>query len=144
MNLTQTVNNALKEFRRDVPDYVAAGVVDLSTGMLLAMDTVDNHPREILDILAAATADLFQGRNVTQIEQVRQQARGIPDNRHYFQEMRINSENLVHLFMRSRTNPDIVAAVICSRDVNVGMLFAQARRVMKTMDGTPPPERRSR
>ena len=144
MNLTQTVNNARKEFRRDVPDYVAAGIVALSPGMLLAMDTVDNHPREILDILAAATADLFQGRTVTQIEKVWQQARGIPENRHYFQEMLINSENLVHLFMRSRTNPDIVAAVICSRDVNVGMLFAQARRVMKTMDGTPPPERRSR
>lgn len=59
MNLTHIVNTALKSFRQDVPDYVASGIVDLSTGMLLAIDTVDHHPREILDVVAAATADLF-------------------------------------------------------------------------------------
>ncbi len=36
MNLTQVVDNALKAFRRDVPEYLAAGVVDLSTGVLFA------------------------------------------------------------------------------------------------------------
>jgi hypothetical protein len=36
--------------------------------------------------------------------------------------------------MRSKTNPDLVAAVICSRDVNLGMLFAQGRQVMKALD----------
>lgn len=134
MNLTQIVNNALKSFRRDVPDYIGSGVVDMSTGMLLAMDTVDNHPREILDILAAATADLFQGRTVSQIEDVWKQSRGVMDQRHYFQEMLVNSENLVHLFMRSKANPDIVATVICTRQVNIGMLFAQARQVMRELD----------
>jgi len=134
MNLTQVVNNALKAFRRDVPDYIGAGVVDISTGMLLAVDTVDNHPREILDVVAAATADLFQGRMVVQIEDLWKQNRGVSDNRRYFHEILVNSENLVHLFMRSKTNPDIVAVVICTRGVNVGMLFAQARRVMAELD----------
>lgn len=134
MNLTQIVSNALKAFRRDVPDYIGAGVVDISTGMLLAVDTVDNHPREILDVVAAATADLFQGRMVVQIEDLWKQHRGVSDNRRYFNEILVNSENLVHLFMRSKTNPDIVAVVICSRGVNVGMLSAQARRVMAELD----------
>ncbi len=38
---------------------------------------------------------------------------------------------LVHLFMRSTSDPDIAAAVICTREVSVGMLFAQARQVMR-------------
>jgi hypothetical protein len=33
--------------------------------------------------------------------------------------------------MRSTTDPDIAAVVICTREVSVGMLFAQARQVMR-------------
>jgi predicted regulator of Ras-like GTPase activity (Roadblock/LC7/MglB family) len=136
MNLTQVVNNALKAFRRDVPEYLASGVVDLSTGMLLDADTVDDHPRDILDMLAAATADLFQGRTVTQIEQMWREQRGMvgDDVAHYFQEILIYSHNLVHLFLRSPANPEIVAAVVCRRNVNIGMLFAQARQGMRELD----------
>jgi hypothetical protein len=78
MNLTQAVNNSLKAFRRDVPDCIGVGVVDISTGMLLAVDTADKHPAEILDMLAAATADLFQGKTVTQIEEAWKHIRGRP------------------------------------------------------------------
>jgi predicted regulator of Ras-like GTPase activity (Roadblock/LC7/MglB family) len=136
MNLTQVVNNALKAFRRDVPEYLAAGVVDLSTGMLLDADTVDEHPRDILDMLAAATADLFEGRTVTQIEQMWREQRGSTDEGHYFQEILIYSRNLVHLFMRSPANPELVATVVCRRNVNIGMLFAQARQAMRELEET--------
>ncbi len=134
MNRTQVINNTLKEFRQNVPDYVASGFVDMSTGMLLAVDTVDNHPREILDVLAAATADLFQGKNVTQIEALWNQYRNASEGGNYFKEILVNSDNLVHLFLRSTSNPEVTAAVICTRQVSIGMLFAQARAVMKEYD----------
>lgn len=133
MSMTQVVADAVKAFRRDVPDCVAAGVVDMSTGMLLAVDTTDSHPGEVLDLLSAATLDLFQGRNVVMIEDAFKQHRGVSDARHYFQEILVNSDNLVHLFLRSEGQSDIVAAVVCRRKVNVGMLFAQARLVMKQL-----------
>jgi hypothetical protein len=60
VNQAQTISNTIKQFRENVPDYVASGFVDLSTGMLLDVDTVANHPREILDVVAAATAHLFE------------------------------------------------------------------------------------
>jgi hypothetical protein len=134
MNIAKTVDVLLKEFRRDVPDYLASGIVDMSTGMLLAVDTVDSHPQEILELLAATTADLFQGKAVTQIEDLWKQTRGVTASGHYFHEILINSENLVHLFMRSKTSPDIAAVLVCSRHVNVGMLFVQARQVFKRLD----------
>jgi hypothetical protein len=133
VNLTQAVNNTLKTLRRDVPEYVGSGVIDMSTGMLLAVDTVDSHPREILDVLAAATADLFEGKTVTQIEEMWKTQRGVSDDKHYFHEILIYSENLVHLFIRSKVNGEMVTAVICSRNVNVGMLFAQARAAMREL-----------
>lgn len=133
MNRTQVINNTLKEFRQNVPDYVASGFVDMSTGMLLAVDTVDNHPREILDVLAAATADLFQGKNVTQIEALWNQYRGV-EGGNYFKEILVNSDNLVHLFLRSASNPEVTAVIVCTRQVSIGMLFAQARAVLKEYD----------
>jgi hypothetical protein len=134
VNRTQIINNTLKEFRQNVPDYVGCGFVDMSTGMLLAVDTVDNHPREILDVVAAATGDLFQGKNVTQIESLWNQFRGVSEGGNYFKEILVNSDNLVHLFLRSTSDSDVAAVIICTRQVSIGMLFAQARAVMKEYD----------
>jgi hypothetical protein len=133
-SMTQIVSDAVKEFRTSVPDCLASAIIDMSTGMLLAVDTVDSHPDEVLDLLAAATFDIFQGRNVVMIEEIFNQRRGVRTADHYFQEILINSQNLVHLFMRSATNAEIVVAVVCRRTVNIGMLFAQSRLVMRRLD----------
>nr|WP_051794704.1 hypothetical protein [Streptomyces sp. NRRL S-87] len=125
------VTSIVKALRAEVPDCVAAGVIDMSTGMLLSVETVDSHPPEVLDMLAAATLDLFQGRNVLMIEGIFKERRGVVSDRHYFQEILVNSDNLAHLFLRVESDDEVVAVVVCRKTVNVGMLFAQARRVLK-------------
>lgn len=125
------VMGLVKSLRTDAPDCVATGVVDMATGMLLAYETVDNHPPEVLDLLAGATLDLFQGRTVVMIEDVFKERRGTPGDNHFFQEILVNSENLTHLFVRMNEQQDVVAVVVCRKSVNVGMLFAQVRRVVK-------------
>ncbi|MGW2650048.1 hypothetical protein ACWC2T_35380 [Streptomyces sp. NPDC001393] len=125
------VMSLVKSLRTEVPDCVAAGVVDMATGMLLSYETVDNHPPEVLDLLAGATLDLFQGRTVVMIEDVFKERRGVSDDSHFFQEILVNSDNLTHLFLRMNDQQDVVAVVVCRKSVNVGMLFAQARRVVR-------------
>ncbi|MEV7022235.1 hypothetical protein [Kitasatospora sp. NPDC093558] len=129
--MTERVASLVKGLRAEVPDCVAAGVIDMSTGMLLSVETVDSHPPEVLDMLAAATLDLFQGRNVVMIEGIFKERRGVVSDRHYFQEILVNSDNLAHLFLRVDSTDEVVAVVVCRKSVNVGMLFAQARRVLK-------------
>jgi hypothetical protein len=131
MNFSDEVTSLVKALRTETPDCVAAGVVDMSTGMLLAYETVDNHPPEVLDLLAGATLDLFQGRTVVMIEDVFKERRGISSESHFFREILVNSDNLTHLFLRMDEKQDVVAVVVCRKSVNVGMLFAQARRVVK-------------
>ncbi|MEV4557458.1 hypothetical protein AB0K51_10730 [Kitasatospora sp. NPDC049285] len=125
----------VKHLREDVPECLAAGIIDMSTGMLLNVETVDSHPSEVLDLLAAATLDLFQGRNVVMIENIFKERRGVVSDRHYFQEILVNSDNLAHLFLRigqeSGGEQEMVAVVVCRKSVNVGMLLAQTRRVVK-------------
>ncbi|MBL1074737.1 hypothetical protein JK358_10040 [Nocardia sp. 2] len=130
-SLSERIGTLVKVLRSEVPECIAAGAIDMTTGMLLAVETVDNHPQEVLDLLAAATLDLFQGRNVVMIEDIWKERRGIRIDRHYFQEILVNSDNLSHLFIRTESRDDVVIVVVCRKQVNVGMLFAQARRVLK-------------
>lgn len=118
-----------------VPECLAGGYVDLTTGMMLAVKTVDSHPREVLDLVAAATADLFQGQNVAMIEQLFKRARGVrEDDHHYFQEIIVNSDNLVHIFMRGKRYPDYVLCLVCRKAANLGMALTKARIVMPSVE----------
>jgi len=129
-NYSDQVTMLVKTLRTEVPDCVAAGMVDMATGMLLAYETVDSHPAEVLDLLAGATLELFQGRNVIMIEDLFKEWRGVENDQHYFQEILVNRDNLTHLFLRINASQDVVAVAVCRKSVNVGMLFAQARRVV--------------
>ncbi len=129
------LGNALQQAISTIPECVAGGYVDLSSGMLLGIKTVDSHPQEVLELLAAATADLFQGSNVVTIENMFKKARGLPmDDYHYFQEMIVNSDNLIHVFIRGKTNQDHVATFVCRKSANLGMVLTKARTAMPEVE----------
>lgn len=120
-----------------IPECLAAGYVDISSGMLLSVKTVDSHPREVLDLVAAATADLYEGPNVRAIEQMFRRARGLPadgEGAYYFQEIIVNSENLIHVFMRGRRYPSYVMVFVCRRTANLGMALTKARLAMPEIE----------
>ena len=117
-----------------VPDCVATGSIDLASGMLLGAKTVDSHPHEVIELLAAATADLFQGPNVVSIEKLFRTARGVPeDGHHYFQEIIVNSDNLIHVFLRSKRQQQVVCFV-CRKGANLGMVLTKARMAMPEIE----------
>lgn len=124
MSLDQT----LSKVQQDVPECVAVGYVDMSTGMLLAVRTLDSHPQEILDLVAAATADLFQGKSVVTIEKLFRKSRGQPeDGKHYFKEIVVFSENLLHVFARSKKNPSHAVVFVTRASANIGMVLSRSR-----------------
>ncbi len=131
MSLDSALNNA----QRTIPECVATGYVDMKTGMLLGVKTVDSHPQEVLDLVAAATGDLYQGPNVTAIEKLFKKARGVADDgHHYFQEFIIFSDNLLHLFHRSKKNQDMVMVSVCRGSVNLGMALTKSRMALAEVE----------
>ena len=127
--------NALNQAASTVPECVAAGYVDISSGMLLALKTVDSHPQPVIDLLAAATADMFAGPNVSMIERLFKKARGLQDDGfHYFQEVIVNSENLIHVFLRGKINPDYVVVFVCRKTANLGMALTKARLALPALE----------
>lgn len=123
-----SIDNAIQEAIQSIPECVAGGYVDLDSGMLLSVKTVDSHPSEVLDLLAAATSDLFEGSTVVTIEDIFKKARGIEnENLHYFKEVIVNSDNLVHVFLRGKKHDRQVACFVCRNSVNLGMALTKAR-----------------
>ena len=132
----QALESALRKAIRDLPECVAAGYVDMTTGMLLAVKTVDSHPSEVLDLVAAATADLFQGSNVTAIEKMFKKSRGLKDDgHHYFQEMIIFSDNLLHVFVRGKKHTDHIVVFVARKTANIGMMLSKSRIAMPILEG---------
>lgn len=127
-----SLDKQLEKIIAEVPKAVAAGVVDMDSAMLLGIKTTGSHPAEVFDFLSAATHDLFQGDNVSTIEQIFKKARGVTTDEHYFQEMLIMSSNLIHYMARCKTS-SMVLGVICSKDANIGLVLAKSRTFAKAL-----------
>ncbi|WP_024870139.1 hypothetical protein [Pseudoxanthomonas suwonensis] len=131
-----SLDKALAASQSEIPECVAAGYVDMATGMLLGVRTVDSHPPEVLDLVAAATGDLFQGRNVVEVENLFKKARGLSpnDGGHYFNEIVVFSTNLIHVFLRSRRYPEHAAVFVTRGSANVGMVLMKARAALPAVE----------
>ncbi|MBM7068692.1 hypothetical protein IU397_13960 [Actibacterium sp. 188UL27-1] len=131
-----SLEKALQTSMGNIPECLASGYVDMDTGMLLGVHTVDSHPQEVLDTLAAATADMFQGSSVVQIENMFKKFRGTEDTSdHYFQEIFVFSDNLLHVFMRTKQYPSHVVCFVCRKSANPGMVLTKARMAIDTVAG---------
>jgi len=128
-------DDAIAKAVSNIPECLAGGVVDLESGMLLGVKTVDSHPQEVLDMLAAATQDLFQGQNVVTIENTFKKARGLEmDDYHYFKEIIVNSENLIHVFIRGKQHSQYVMTFVCRLSANLGMVLTKARAQVPVLE----------
>ncbi|MEO1171948.1 MAG: hypothetical protein AAFX94_07825 [Myxococcota bacterium] len=131
MSLDAELSNA----QNMIPECVAVGVVDMTTGMLLAIRTVDSHPQEVLDLVAAATADLFQGASVSAIERLFRKSRGqVEDGTHYFNEIIVFSQHLLHVFARSKRHPNVAACFVTRASANIGMVLNKSRGAVTALE----------
>lgn len=127
---------ALSEVQKNVPECVAVGLVDMQTGMLLGVKTLDSHPQEVLDLVAAATGDLFQGSNVVAIENLFKKVRGVSSDHHYFNEIMVNSENLLHVFQRCKKASNMVLVVVTRVSANLGMVISKSRLALPKVEAS--------
>jgi hypothetical protein len=127
-----SVETIITKTMTEVPKALAAGVVDMATGMLLGVKTVDSHPQEVLDLVSGATKDLFEGDNVTTIENTFKRMRGVQSNERYFKEILVMSSNLVHIFARLKRYEPVVLVVVCRVDVNLGLALVKTRAITAT------------
>lgn len=134
--MADTLDRALQSAMNEVPECVAAGCVDTATGLLVSVKTMDSHPGEVLNMVSAATTDLFQGANAAAIEDMFKRARGAGDEQHRIQEIVTFSGNLLHIFLRCKKNIDHVLVFVCRKSANLGMVIAKSRIALPAIDAS--------
>ena len=111
-----------------IPECVAGGCVDMSTGLLLGVQTIDPQPPEMRDLISAAAADLFQGSDLVTIESMFRRSREIMDDSgDEVQEIVTFSDNLLHVFLKSKKNSNHVFVFIARNTANLGTVVSKAR-----------------
>lgn len=114
-----------------VPKSVAAGVVDMRTGELLDVHTTKTHPSQVLDMVALATHDLFEGPNISSIENTFKQIRGDQYEGRYFREIIVTSKNLLHIFARLEKQENLVLVVVAREHTNLALALMNTRTVAR-------------
>jgi hypothetical protein len=135
--VASALDSSLQSAIIEIPECVAAGYVDMTTGMPLSVRTVDANPQEVSDLVSAATADLFRGANVSSIEDLFMKARGLTaDSQQYFQEIIVFSDTLLQMFLRCKKNTNHVLVFVSRKSANVGMVIAKSRIALSLVDGS--------
>ncbi len=121
-----SIESALASAIETIPDCIAAGYVDMETGMLLGVDASDQDSADALENLALAVANLFQGRGMKGFEELLRAAK-IDDTEHPgFGEIAVFSNGRLHIFLRTTEYPDHVVCYICRDSANVGLALTKS------------------
>lgn len=121
-----SIETALTAAIQTIPDCLAAGYVDMETGMLLGVSSTVPEHAEVLENLALAVANLFQGRGVQAFEELLRTA-GTEETEHPgFGEIAVFSGDRLHIFLRTREYPDHVVCYFCRDSANVGLALTKS------------------
>jgi len=111
-----------------IPECVAGGCVDTSTGALLAVQTIDPNLEEMRDLISAAATDLFQDPGLEAIESMFARTGSTEDgSANEIQEIVAFSDNLLHVFLRSKRNTNHVFVFVTRNSANLGMVLSKSR-----------------
>ncbi len=121
-----SIQAALTSAMETIPDCIAAGYVDMETGMLLGTSVRDPDASQLLDTLALAVANLFQGRGVAAFEALLRAAGGETAETPGFGEIAVFSGDRLIIFQRTRDHSEHVVCYICSNSANVGLALTKS------------------
>jgi hypothetical protein len=111
-----------------IPECVAGGCVDTSTGALLGVQTIEPIPPEVRDLISVAATDLFQDSALLAIESMFGRLGGTEDDSgNDVQEIVAFSDNLLHVFLRSKRNSNHVFVFVARNTANLGTVLSKSR-----------------
>ncbi|MES0825130.1 hypothetical protein [Ruegeria sp. SCP11] len=128
-----TIEAALNTAMKTIPDCIAAGYVDMETGMLLGTNTSEPDSADVLDSLAIAVANLFQGRGIKAFEELLRTAGAEGSENPGFGEIAVFSNDRLNIFLRTREYPDHVVCYICRSSANVGLALTKSNLSLRSV-----------
>lgn len=121
-------DDVIDSVRQAVPECLAAGAVDLATGMLLAVRADAGQSGDAIDLLAASADDFLGGPRLAQL------VRAFSDGGATVQEVIVVAESVMFVFQRFRRRPGVALVTVSRASANLGMVLARARQSLTAVE----------
>jgi len=125
-----SLNDVLRNLVEEIDGALGCSVVDLNSGMVLAVHhSIPYFTQSFVDAAGAAAVDMFRGRNVTAVERMLASQRGDTSSYHTF-EMQMTSAKAYHFMSIIPDKPNSLVVLITSTKANLGMGWAALRMAL--------------
>ncbi|HEY9119491.1 MULTISPECIES: hypothetical protein [Marinobacter] len=125
-----TINQICENIVNDVSDALGAAIVDLESGLLLAVaHNVPYFTQSYLDAVAAAAVDMFRGKTVNTVEKLIASQRGT-EVRQLVQEVQMTTEKTFHFMSVVPGKTNCLMVLITGKKANLGMGWAALRSAL--------------
>ena len=127
------MDDVCQEIVESAENAFGIAVVDLSTGLMLGGYYENDFFTEgLVDTVAAASVDMFRGRNVLQIEKNLTEMSGV-EVINSIEEIQLTTASTYHFLSIIPTKPDYIAVLITGREISLGMGWAALRNTLKAL-----------
>lgn len=124
------LDNICQQVYDDVDGAIAMAIVDLESGMPLAVyHKVSYFSQDYIDLVSAAAVDMFRGRTVRSVEEQLTKQRG-KSAMHSIKEVQMITEGTFHFMVTLPNHPHIVAILITTKKALMGMAWTSLKRVI--------------
>lgn len=116
-----SISELCQKLVSDVPDAVAANVVDLSSGMMLGGHFLSDFTTDHFEAVSAAATSLYRGKETLRVEQLVNAQRGVEgDSTHYVEEVQVATKSFYH-FIKKLPGKEAVVCLVTKSSTNIGM-----------------------
>jgi Dynamin family len=137
--LTTSASEALVEPRAFLtrlaamaPACLAAGWIDLTRREVLVLYGAEVTAET--GSVSEAITELLQGAHVKRIETPFLRSHDLADRAHCLQEIFVVTDTCLGVFLRSESTPDRALVIISDKSIDLRMMIARVRRMMKSPD----------
>ena len=129
--LDELIQNVMAE----IPHCVALGVVDLSSGTLLALQASQDKSQEMLNLVTAAIAELFEAPLMKAFAEIyAADDSGAPPADAQFTELLLLNNYHHYLLLRGRKRPQVAVIIIADKATPSGLLMMKGLKAMPDIE----------
>jgi hypothetical protein len=132
-----TINELCEKLVSDVPDAVAANVVDLSSGMMLGGHFLSNFTTDHFEAVSAAATSLYRGKETLRVESLVKAQRGVEGDEHYIEEVQMTTTQHFH-FIKKLPGKEAVVCLVTKTSTNQGMGWSALKAALPSFTSLVP------
>ena len=129
------LDDALRFTMSEIPNCIAVGAVDLTTGTLLAIQAEEARSQEMLNIVTATVTELFEAPLLQAFAEI--YAAGTDAaaaaGRQFTELLLLNNQHN-YLLLRGRSHPSLAVIVVTTKETPVGLLMMKGLATMTSIE----------